>query len=261
MKIIGGGIVTVILLAILLMINPFVIIDAGHRGVVLNWGAVSGEVLGEGLHWVTPISQSVQKIEVRTQKYEASASAYSEDTQTVDTQIVLTYHLKPEAVNTLYQELELDYESKIIAPAIQESVKAITANYTAQELIEQRAKVKDEISLIVSERLAKRDLVAEELSITNFSFKPAYEAAIEAKQVSQQEALKASNDYERIKIEADQRVAQARGEAEAIKIQAQAVNSQGGADYVQMKAIEKWDGHLPAQMIPGATVPFINLSK
>lgn len=260
-KLIAIFVTGILAIVLILLINPFVIIEAGHRGVVLNWGAVSGKVLNEGIHWVTPIAQSVQKIEVRTQKYEATASAYSKDTQTVETQIVLTYHIKPEAVNTIYQELAMEYESKIVAPAIQESVKAITARFTAQELIEDRQKVKDEISSIVAERLSKRDIVAEELSITNFSFKDAYEAAIEAKQVSQQTALKAENDLTRIKVEAQQTIETAKAQAEAIRISAQAINSTGGKDYVQLEAIKKWNGVLPAQMIPGATVPFINLTK
>ncbi len=79
--------------------------------------------------------------------------------------------------------------------------------------------------------------------------------------MAQQQALKAANDLDRIKTEAEQRVAQATAEAEAIKIQAQAITQQGGRDYVQLKAVEKWDGKLPGQMIPGSAVPFIPLNR
>jgi len=245
----------------ILIVNPFVIVDAGHPGVVLNWGAVSGTVLEEGIHFVTPIAQSVKKIEVRTVKLDATASAYSKDLQTVEANTALNYHVMADSVNTLFQTIGMDYEARIVTPAIQEAVKSVTARFTAQELIEKRAEVKDEIKVELSTRLAKSFLQLDEFSITNLSFSEAYEQAIEAKQVSQQQALKAENDLTRIKVEAAQRIAQATAEAEAIRISAQAINSQGGADYVQLQAISKWDGHLPAQMIPGATVPFINLNK
>lgn len=260
-KLVVSVVLGILLIALILMINPFVIINAGHRGVVLTWGAVSGKVLGEGIHFVTPIAQSVKEIEVRTVKMDAEASAYSKDLQTVTTKVALNYHVLPDSVNTLYQTIGMDYETRVVVPAVQESVKAVTAKFTAQQLIEERATVKDEIKLGLAERLTRNNLNLDEFSIIDFSFSDSYEQAVEAKQVSQQQALKAENDLTRIKVEADQRVAQARAEAEAIKIQAQAINSQGGADYVQMKAIEKWDGHLPSQMIPGGTVPFINLNK
>ena len=237
------------------------IIDAGHRGVVLTWGAVSGTVLSEGIHFVTPVAQTVKQIEVRTVKLDATASAYSKDLQTVEANTALNYHVNATSVNTLFQTIGMDYETRIVTPAIQEAVKSVTARFTAQELIEKRAAVKDEIKVELTDRLAKNYLTLDEFSITNLSFSEAYEQAIEAKQVSQQQSLKAENDLTRIKVEAEQRVAQAQAEAEAIKIQAQSISAQGGAEYVQMKAIEKWDGHLPVQMIPGATVPFINLSK
>jgi regulator of protease activity HflC (stomatin/prohibitin superfamily) len=256
-----SGVVVIIGIGIFLVINPFVIISAGERGVVLNWGAVSDEILDEGIHLRTPIKQKIVKLDVQTQKSEVDAVAYSKDIQTVSSKIALNYHLVPETVNKLYQEVGLSYAERIISPAIQEAVKAATAKFNAQELIEERQKVKDEIKNSLKDRLLIRDIVIDELSIVNFDFSDVYEQAVEQKQVAQQQALKAENDLKRIKTEAEQRISQAKGEAEAIKIQAEAVNAQGGADYVQLMAIQKWDGKLPTQFIPGSTIPFLNLIK
>ena len=258
------GIKTIVFIVIglvaFLILNPIVAIGAGNRGVVLNRGAVSDQILGEGWHWRTPIFQKVKKLNIQNQKMELDVLAYSKDIQTVTTKIALNYLLKADVVNKLWQEVDGNFESKIIDPSIQESVKAATAKFTAQELIEQRAKVKDEIKVELFTRLTTY-FVMDEFSIVDFSFSDEYEKAIEQKQVAQQNALKAENDLIRIKTEAEQRVAQAEAEARAIKIQAEAVTQQGGEDYVQLQAILKWDGHLPAQMIPGGTVPFINLNK
>lgn len=248
-------------IAIFIIINPFVVISAGNRGIVLNWGAVSDTILGEGIHFRIPISQKVVEVNVQTQKMEVSASAYSKDIQTVESKIALNYHITPTAVNKLYQEVGLDYDNKIINPAIQESVKAATAKFNAQELIEERPKVKEEIKSSLKERLAIWNIVVDEFSIANFDFSDQYEQAVEAKQIAQQNALKAKNDLERIKFEAEQQITRAKAEAETIRIQAAAITQQGGKDYVQLKAVERWDGKLPSQMIPGAALPFINLTK
>lgn len=249
-----------ILLLIFLVLNPVVIIGAGKRGVVMNWGAVSGTVMGEGIHVRIPIMQQVRVIDVQTQKLKQETSAYSKDIQTVSSVMALNYHAKPEMVNKLWQEVGEDYVQRLIDPAVQESVKAACAKFTAQQLIEERPKVKDEIKQELWNRLS-RHFVVDDFSITDFQFSEEFEKAVEEKQVAQQKALKASNDLERIKTEAEQRVAQAKAEAEAIRIQAQAITQQGGKDYVGLKAIEKWDGKLPEQMIPGGSVPFLDVGK
>lgn len=245
---------------LIILLSAFVIVPAGHRGVVLTWGAVSGKVFGEGLHFVIPVVQSVQKIEVRTRKLEAAVSAYSKDLQTVDAAVALNYHVLPDAVNLLYQQIGMDYEARVVQPAIQEAVKAVTAKFTAQELIERRAVVKDEIKVALGERITTNHLILDEFSIVNFDFSDTYEQAVEQKQVAQQQSLRAENELTRIKIEAEQRIAQAKAEAEAIKIQAAAITQQGGRDYVSLQWIEKWDGKLP-QTVLGDAVPMININR
>lgn len=252
-------------LAVLIFFNPIRFVGAGERGVVLNWGAVSGQVLPEGMHFIVPWKQSVKKMNVRTVKTETDVVSYSKDIQTVNAKIALNYHLNPDGVNRLYQEIGLNYQDTLIAPAIQESVKAATSKFTAQELVDQRPKVKDEITAILKERLLKWSITIDELSIANFDFSDEYEKAVERKQVAQQEALKAENDLKRVKTEAEQRVAQAEAEAKAIRVQSESANNekyiQLKAIEAQIKAIEKWNGVLPTQMIPNASLPFVNLTK
>jgi len=245
--------------------NPFVIIGAGQRGVIMTWGSVGDKVFEEGIHFRIPIAQKIVKIEVRTVKHEVDTAAYSKDLQTVDAKIALNYHINPEKANRLFQEIGKDYEIRIIDPAINESVKATTAKFTAQELIEKREIVKDEIKTQLKIRLLERNIIVDELSIVNFDFSAEYEKAIEAKQVSQQQALKAENDLKRIKVEAEQRVAQAKAEAEAIRAQSDAANNEKYVSLkaleVQLEAIKKWNGVLPTTFVPNSTLPFINLNK
>lgn len=256
--------IIVVFFIVISIVNPFVLVGAGKRGVVMNFGAVQDNIMGEGLHFRIPIVQKVEKIDIQTQKLGVKATAYSKDIQTVESQLALNYHIKSDIVNKLWQEVGADYQARLIDPSIQESVKAVTAKFTAQELIEQRAKVKDEIKTELSNRLSKYFTV-DEFSIIDFSFSDEYEKAVEAKQVAQQSALKAENDLQRIKTEAEQRIAQAKAEAEAIKLQSEAANNDKyislKALEVQKLAVEKWNGKLPDQMIPGGALPFINLNK
>lgn len=259
-RIIVGGVIGVFALILFLIFKPFVMIGPGERGVVLRFGAVEERILGEGMQWRTPFAERIVTIGVRIYKAEVDAPSFSKDLQNVDTKIALNFHYDPAFVNKLYQQVGNDAYQNIIMPAIQESVKAATAQFTAADLIGERPKVKDVIKTHLVERLTPRFIIVDDFSIVDFQFSSTYQQAIEQKQVAQQKALEAENDLRRIKVEAEQRVAQATAEAEAIRIQAQAITSQGGHDYVQMKAISKWDGHLPTQMIPGSTVPFLDLN-
>lgn len=258
MSLVKIGIGAAIVVVLALILSPFTIISAGERGVVLNWGAVSDKVLSEGIHWVTPIVQSVKTLDVKIQKEEVDVTAASKDLQTVSAKIALNYHPDPEKVNQLWQKVGKDYKSRVIDPAIQEAIKASTAKYTAEELITKRQEVKDQVKQILSERLAREYLVVDEVSIVNFDFSGSFNQAIEAKVTAEQSALAAKNKLEQVKFEAEQRIAQAQAEAEAIKIQASAITSQGGQSYVDLQAISKWNGVLPTYTL-GGSIPFINI--
>ena len=193
------------------------IVEAGHRGVLLHWSAVDTSVppLAEGLHFVVPFADSVVNVEVRTLKYVKSTSAASKDLQTVSTTVTVNYHPSGESVHTLYKEVGLTYEDRVIQPAIEEVVKQVTANYNAEELITKRPQVKSDIEQEIRTRLNTFNIVTEVISITDFQFSELFSQAIESKVEAEQKALKAENDLLRIQVEAQQQEAQARGIAAA----------------------------------------------
>lgn len=232
-------------------------VDAGEKALVLTWGSISN-VVGDGLHMKVPFAQSVVKVDVRTRKAHAPAEAASSDLQRVATEVALNYHLDPTKLAQIYARSGLDVEGNLIDPRIQEVVKAVAAKYQADKLLQQREAVKSEIESALKVSLSPYNVVVEAVQITNFKFSEQYDAAIEAKQTAEQNAQKAKNDLERIKVEAEQKIATAQAEAEAIRIQSQAIEKQGGAGYVQLKAIEKWDGKLPTYSGNGP-VPFLNV--
>lgn len=238
--------------------QSYVIINPGQRGILIQLGKTQDKVLEEGLNFKTPFVQSVKKIDVKTQVESVSASAASKDLQVVSAVVALNFHLDPSRVNTLWQSVGSDYKIKIIDPAIQEAVKAVTSKFTAEELITKRSQVKDDAKLVLAERLNKEFIIVDELSIVNFDFSKSFNEAIESKVTAEQNALASKNKLEQVKYEAEQRVVQAKGEAEAIKIQAEAIQSQGGEAYVDLKAIEKWNGTMPTY-VGGGTIPFINI--
>ena len=239
-------------------LGVFTIIGPGERGVVLRLGAVEDRIMPEGFNWKMPFIEDVEKVDVKTQKEQVDAGASTKDLQNVTTTIALNYHPQADKVNKMWQNIGKDYKIRVIDPAIQEAVKAATAEFTAEELVTKRAEVKDKAILLLKERLLKHYIDLDDLSIVNFHFSESFNQSIEQKVRAEQDALTAKNRLEQVKFEAEQRVQQARGEAEAIRIQAQAIQAQGGKEYVNLKAIEKWNGTLPQYMMGEAT-PFISL--
>lgn len=245
------------LLALILISNSIGIVGAGERGILLQFGAVQDTVFDEGLYFKIPIVQSVVKIDVKIQKDEVAASAASSDLQIVTSKIALNYHLAPESVNRVWQEVGRDYNIRIIAPSIQEAVKAESAKFTAEELITKREEVKDRIKANLTERLLTRSIIVDEFNIIEFEFSQAFNEAIEAKVTAEQLKLKADRDLERIVIEAEQKVAESKGKAEAISIEAQALRQ--NAQVVELRWIEKWDGKVPTYW--GDASPFIGINR
>lgn len=237
-------------LMFLVFLNPITCVKPGHRGVVLKLGAVSGKILNEGINWRTPFIDDVIQISVQVQKTEEKSQSASKDLQTVSTEIALNYHISPEAVNELYQKVGLKYADTIIEPAILETMKAITAQYSASELITKREHVSDAIKVALKEKLKTYYLIVDEISMKDFQFSHSFSEAIEAKQKSEQEALKASNDLTRIKVEAQQQIATAQAEAESYRLKSQQITR----NMIDMELAKKWDGHYPQVMSGGGTL-------
>lgn len=246
-----------VLIILILVFGAFGTIGAGERGVLLQFGAVKDKVFDEGLYVKIPFIQKVVKMDVKIKKDEVPATASSKDLQIVTSKIALNYHLVPDSVNKIWQEVGKNYNSRIISPSIQEAVKAVTAKFTAEELITKREVVKDQIKANLAERLLERDILVDEFNIIDFDFSPAFNEAIEAKVTAEQLKLKAERDLERIKIEAEQKIAEAQGKAQAIQIEAQALRA--NPQVVELRWIEKWDGKVPTYW--GEASPFIGINR
>lgn len=195
------------------------IVPRGTVGVALQFGAVTGDYRTQGLQFKSPVVKLVI-VNVQTQKEEVLATAASKDLQDVSTTIALNYHLNPASAPEVYRDLGLDYIVKIADPAIQETVKQVTARHNAEDLIINREVIKEEITLELSKRLSPRGIVTEALSITNFQFSPVFTAAIEAKVSALQAVFEAQNKLERVKVEAQMAEAEAIGKANAVIAQA-----------------------------------------
>ncbi|EMT50987.1 hypothetical protein I532_20316 [Brevibacillus borstelensis AK1] len=257
-------IVTIIVALIIgfLIFQSVTIIQAGHRGVVLQLGAVQPQVFDEGLHFRIPFIQTVIPMEVRVQKSETSQTSASRDLQTVATTIAVNHHLDGNNVNRLYQEVGMDYAARIVDPAIAEALKAVTAQYTAEELISKRSEVSAKVKEVLKEKLASYYIVLDEINIREFKFSEEFDRAIEAKQVAEQQALKSKLDLERIKIEKEQEITKAQAQAEALRLQKQEVTPeliQLRQIEAQLEAIRRWDGKLPN--VTGGAAPFINVDN
>lgn len=249
--------VVVFLILLLVWFSPFGTIAAGERGVHLRFTAVTGKVFGEGLYFRIPFIESVQIMDVKVQKYEMKSDAASKDLQTVHSVVALNFHIDPDKVGNMYQDVGLQFRDRLIDPGMQEAIKASTAKFTAEELITKREMVRDEIKEQLKTRLKDRNILVDEFNIVNFEFSKNFNDAIEAKVTAEQQALAAKNKLEQIKFEADQKIAEARGKAEAMTIESNALKS--NPQILELRALEKWNGTLP--QVTGGATPFINLTK
>jgi prohibitin 2 len=247
---------------VLFLLAPFSTVPAGNRGVMTTFGHPSEEVYDEGIHFRWPIAQSMHLVPVAIQKGEGDGDAASRDLQTVHTKIAINYHVRPDAVVSVYRDLGNEPGERIIVPSVQEAVKAVTARFTAEELISKRATVRDDIVAALRERMTRHGLVVDEFSIVNFNFSKTFNEAIEAKTTAEQLKMKAERDLQRIEVEAQQKIARAKAEAESLALQRQQVTPELlrlRETENQAKAIEKWDGRLPTTT--GGAIPFINLAN
>lgn len=241
--------------------SAFGTIGAGERGIKTRFGAVQGQPLSEGLYVKIPLIEKVHKMEVKIQKDETASTAASRDLQDVKATIAVNYHINPNKVADIYQNVGGQYKKNttvsdtLIAPAIQESVKASTAKYTAEELITKREAVRNSIKEHLVRKLEPRGIIVDELNIVNFSFSPSFSASIEAKVTAEQDALASKNKLAQVQYEAQQAVAEAKGKAEAIQIEANALKD--SPQVLELRALEKWNGVLP--QVTGENVPFVNL--
>ncbi len=246
-KIFLGVIALCVIIGAGALLSSIVSIDAGSVGVVFDKqnGVIDPVPLNQGWRLVRPYGVSVIHYNTQIQVETATASAGTKDMQTVTTVVAVNFRIDPADAPWVHQNLGMSYKTVAIDNQIQEAVKAATAKYAAEELLPKREEAKQLIQTILSQALVANRIHVTGISITDFKFSPEYQKAVEDTQIAAKKVTQAENDLKRIKIEADQRIAQAEGEAKAITIQVEAINKAGGANYVALKQIEQWNGVYP----------------
>ncbi len=251
------GLVPVVLLAVVVLLySALGTVPAGHRGVLLRFGRVTGEVKGEGLYAKIPFIDTVRIMDCRIQKEQVKTECSSKDLQTINAILALNFRVQPDRCQDVYQNIGMRYLETIVAPAMQEGVKAAIAQYTAEELVTKRETVRERMTELLGQRLAPLGIKTETLNIINLTFGTAFNQAIEAKVTAEQNALAAKNVLAQRQYEAQQLVATAKGKAEAMQIEAESLRT--NPSILRLRALEKWNGQLPRVM--GSTaLPFIDV--
>ncbi|MDD7295439.1 MAG: prohibitin family protein [Oscillospiraceae bacterium] len=245
--------------------SAMTVVPAGHAGVVVTMGSVSQRVLDEGLHFKAPFVQQVVMMNNKIQKTEVSSNSVSKDLQTISSSVAINYHITKDASATIYQTIGEQYADTVLQPAIQEAVKAVTAQYTAEELITKRSAVGDEIGQTLSNKVSEYGILIDKFNIVNFDFSEEFNAAIEQKQVAEQNKLRAETEKEQQIIEAEaaakQKTIAAEAEAEATLKKAEAeaaanekINASLNDRVLRYQQIEKWDGKYPNVVSDSASI-------
>lgn len=261
------GMIILFLILFIFLWGSFVIIPAGHRGVVLWWGSVEKRVMGEGLNFKVPIAERVIKVDVRVQPHPfKEIDAASKEYQMVKLTGMMNFHIDPAYVNVLYQKVGLDFANKVIDPAFNDFVKEVVPNYPITEILPKREEIRKRAMTKLGENLARYHIIVDDIYIANIRFSPEYEKAIEAKQVAQQQVETQRQILAQREIEAQQKVVTAKGEAESILVVAQGqakanemLSRSISPILVEYKGIEKWNGVLP--QFTGGAIPFIDIGK
>ena len=253
-------ILTVVIIAVLIFVgfNCLTVVEPGHTGVVVTLGRVENHVLQEGLHFKIPFIQEIVKIDNRIIKLEVPTEAFSKDLQSVQTTLAINYRVDTSKSYSIYKNIGSAYEAVLIEPAVNEVLKATTAQYTAEESVTNRTLVSEGLVKGLNEKLNEIGLYVTDVNIINFEFSDAYTTAIEEKQVAQQQLLKAETEKQT-------KITNAQAEAEAIKIRAEAeaeanriIAESITEELVNYNKIEKWDGQLPK--VTGGSSSILDIS-
>lgn len=246
----------VAVLALVVLFSAFVVVPAGSTGVVVTLGRVSETPLQEGLHLKVPLLQTVEVLSNKIQKADVDAPAVSKDLQAISSNIAVNFRVGNKSAAYIYQNIGRDYQTIMLLPAVQESMKSVTAKYTAEELITERAQVSQEVKSTLEEKVNSYGIIIEKFNIVDFDFSAEFSAAIEAKQVAEQNLIKTQTEQQQALViaeaEAKKKVIAAEAEAEAIlkKAEAQAeanrkVSASLNQNLIEYSKVEKWNGELP----------------
>lgn len=234
---------TLVIIFLAILSKFFVIVNAGERGVLMQFGKVQEQILGEVLHVIVPTVYSVKKLSVRVQKQESSAEASSKDLQDVFTDVALNWHIIPDKANAIFQQIgdEKEVVARIISPAVEEVLKAVIAKYTAEEIITKRGEVKAAVDDYLTLRLVTYHIAIDDISLVHVHFSERFSDAVEAKQIAEQEAKRGEFLALKAVKEAEAKVNLAKGEAEVQRL----LRDNLTPELLERQAIEKWNGQLP----------------
>lgn len=228
--------------ALLIGICTFSVVPAGSTGVLVTLGSPSNQGMRAGPHFKIPFAQKIVVIDNRVQRTDVNGSGASRDLQTINTSVSVNYRVNPAQSAAIYKEVGTDWETVIVRPAVQECMKAVQSQYTAEELITRRSEVGQAMQESIAEKVGRYGLTVDNINILNMDFSEEFNAAIEAKQTAQQNALKAEQDLARIEVEAKQKIVTAQAEADANRIRSESITN----EILISNAISRWDGKLPA---------------
>lgn len=258
-------IAVIVLLAIIILVNSIATVNTGFVGVKTRFGEVQDTMINEGFNFKVPFIEKIVKIDCRTQKCEYTMEASSKDLQKISNiQIALNYNVDKSKANQLYKTVGTNYTSVLIEPSIYESVKQGMSQYTAEELVTKRSEVSNIIIELLKEKLEDKGILITALNIIDLSFSEEFDAAIEAKQITEQQTQQAKYELEKARVENEKKIENAKAEAEVMKQQ----NSQITEQYLRLKEIEnqkamidKWDGHTPTTVLGDSTGTLFNINQ
>ena len=252
-----------IIFAIVTLLNCLQTIPTGFVGVKTRFGKVQDTMINEGINLKVPYIEKIVKIDCRTQKHEITTEASSKDLQKVsDIKVVINYNVDKTKANQLYKEIGVGYKTILIEPAILESIKQSMSQYTAEELITKRNEVSNIMLTQIKEKLENRGILVSAVNLTDLAFSAEFDAAVEKKQIVEQQTQQAKYELEKAKVENEKKIENAKAEAEVMKQQ----NSQITEQTLKLKELEiqealiqKWNGELPST-VSGDSIPFLNIN-
>ena len=257
------GIVALFLL--ITLFNSFKTIPTGYVGIKTRFGQVQSAMLNEGINFKIPYIEKIVLMDCRTQKTEYTMEASSKDLQKISNfKVAINYNISKDTANQLYREVGVDYKSIIVEPAIQEAMKATIANYTAEELITKRNEVSAFALESLYDRLQDKGIQLTSLNIIDLSFSKEFDAAVEKKQIVEQQTQQAKYELEKAKVENEKKIENAKAEAEVMKQQNAEITDKTlelKRLEVQQKLIEKWSGNLPTTMAGSDISNIFSLNK
>ena len=231
----------VFVLIFVLLCSSFRTIKSGQVGIRVRFGKVVSSQMNEGINFKIPLVEKIVKMNIQVQKTEIETESSSKDLQLVNMKLAVNYKIDGKKAKDLYKNVGTKYEDVILQPAIQESIKAVTSKYTAEELITKRNEVSIESMKELDNKVKKYGIIIDNFNITNFNFSEEFNKAIEEKQVAEQKVLTAKQELERAKVEAEKKVTIAEAEKQANDLKIQSLTD----NIIKEKMIEKWNGELP----------------